>query len=378
MRHSPQKNWFSALLALLFALLLFFNANAQRSTENVTGTNTIYDEMLYNVPVQLTYDEDKYFVSGYEETVNVQLSSANRVQLNIEANEDTRSFQVVADLTKVPEGTSEVPLIVKGLRSAVTANIEPQRITVTIEKKVSKTFDVEVKVPASFEAEGYKVEKATVNPSKVTITTGEGTMEAIDRVIAPLSDEQQSLQTVKQKVNVQALDAQGQVLSIANPIPQVEVTLQLSLPSKEVPLDITPTGSIAVDVLRYTFALSQTRVEISGAKSAIEGIHKVEVPLDVSNIRSSTKRTLTIPVTGRYTVNPKTVEVTIQPVFRTTSSSHSQSTSTIENTIPSMIFSSEPPASTVESSSITEPSTTSEETMESSESSIEETDATEN
>ena len=51
----------------------------------------------------------------------------------MESNADTRNFQVVADLTKLPLGTSEVPLTV-GLSSAVTAEIEPKTVTVTIEK----------------------------------------------------------------------------------------------------------------------------------------------------------------------------------------------------------------------------------------------------
>lgn len=56
----------------------------------------------------------------------------------MESNADTRNFQVVADLTKLPLGTSEVPLTVRGLSSAVTAEIEPKTVTVTIEKRVTK------------------------------------------------------------------------------------------------------------------------------------------------------------------------------------------------------------------------------------------------
>ncbi|MHC5215442.1 CdaR family protein [Enterococcus sp. LJL128] len=315
MKKASQSNWFSGLLALLFALLLFFNANSDGNSGNTVTTSQVYDEMLYSIPIQLNYDQDQYFVSGYEDTVTVHLSSANRIQLNLEANEDTRKFQVVADLTNVSVGTSEVPLRVTGLSSAVTANIEPATITVTIEKKVTKSFDVEAQIPDSFNAEGYKVESIAVSPKKVEITTGEETMAEIAKVVAPLSSVTQSSDTIKQTVNVQALDSRGQVLSIENPAPQVKVTVQLSLPKKEAALRVVSTGSPPADVSGYTFDVSEQMVEISGSNSVLETIDTLEVPVDVTGISTSVKQTVGIPANGDYTVSPTKIEVTINPVY---------------------------------------------------------------
>ncbi|MEI5994956.1 YbbR-like domain-containing protein [Candidatus Enterococcus mansonii] len=323
MKKASQKNWFSGLLALLFALLLFFNANSSGNVGSVVSTSQIYDEMLYNVPVQLDYDQDKYFVSGYEEAVNVQLSSANRIQLDLETNEDTRNFQIVADLRKTPLGTSEIQLRVKGLSTAVTAEIEPKTITVTIEKKVTKSFDVQAQLPETIETEGYQIDKLDVSPKTVEITTGEETAKAIDRVVAPLSNVNQSVDKIKQTVNVQALDAKGQILSIENPAPQVKVVVDLTLPSKEVGLTINQTGSPPTNIEHYTFSLSEQKAEIKGPKSTLDKIDTIEVPVDVSNIRSSTKQTIKIPASAEYIVTPKEVEVTIVPIFTGTNQSFS-------------------------------------------------------
>lgn len=324
MKKPSQSNWFSGLLALLFALLLFFNANAQGNMSAMVSTNQVYDEMLYNIPVQVKYDQDKYFVSGYEETINVHLSSANRIQLKLESNEDTRNFQVVADVTKTPLGTSEIQLRVKGLSTAVTAEIEPKTITVTVEKKVTKSFDVQAQLPESIEAEGYKVEEINVNPKTVKITTGEETAKAIDRVIAPLSNVKQSVDAIKQTVNVQALDNKGQILSIENPAPQVKVIVDLSLPAKEVGLTISPTGSMPANVDHYTFNLSVQKAEIRGSKSILESIDTIELPVDVSNIKTVTKQTVNIPTNAEYIVSPEEVEVTINPIFTGTNNSFSE------------------------------------------------------
>ncbi len=369
MKKPSQSNWFSSLLALLFALLLFFNANASGSMSNVSGTNQIYDEMLYNIPVQVEYDQDKYFVSGYEETVNVHLSSANRIQLNLESNEDTRNFQVVADLTKTPLGTSEIQLRVKGLSTAVTAEIEPKTITVTVEKKVTKSFSVEAQIPETIEAEGYKVGKVAVSPKTVEITTGEETAKAINHVVAPLSNVKQSVDTIKQTVNVQALDSKGQVLSIENPAPQVKVVVDLSLPSKEVGLTISATGSPPSSVEHYTFTLSEQKVEIRGTKSVLDAINTIELPVDVSNIKSSMKKTIKIPTNADYIVSPEEVEVTINPVFVKTNTSFSETsggqsstTASSSQMIPNPLPSSESPASSSSTSS-TSSSTSTESTV---------------
>ncbi|BDQ51096.1 hypothetical protein EfsSVR2281_29070 [Enterococcus faecalis] len=92
MRKASQKSWFNGLLSLLFALLLFFNANATGNNPSNSGSSQTYSETLNNIPVQVQYDKDKYYVSGFEESVNVHLRSANRIQLNMESNADTRNF----------------------------------------------------------------------------------------------------------------------------------------------------------------------------------------------------------------------------------------------------------------------------------------------
>lgn len=323
MKKAYQSNWFSGLLALLFALLLFFNANSEGNSGNTATTSQIYDEMIYNVPVQLKYDEEQYFVSGYEDTVAVHLSSANRIQLNLETNEDTRNFQVVADLTNTSVGTTEVPLQVTSLSSAVTAELETKTITVTIEKKATKKFEVEAKIPDSFDAEGYKVDTVSISPKNVEITTGEETMAEIAQVVAPLTNVNQLTDTINQTVNVQALDSKGQVLSIENPAPQVKVTVKLSLPKKEVALRFIASGTPPSDVNSFSFDAETNVVEISGSNSVLETIDTIEVPIDVSNIRTSIKQTITIPSTGEYTVEPSQVEVTINPVYSRSGTSES-------------------------------------------------------
>ena len=186
------------LISLLFSLILFFNVNSSNFSRLISS-DTNYEESIHNVPINVVYDSDDYFVHGFSSNVTVKLSGANRIQLNREIDPDTRNFSVVADLSKLGSGTHEVRLKTKNLSSSLFATIEPETISVTIEKKVKKKFDVSPILSSTTSNNGLKVGELSTQPEKVEITTGETTMKEIDRVVASvdsskLSSDQESIQ----------------------------------------------------------------------------------------------------------------------------------------------------------------------------------------
>ena len=199
MRKASQKSWFNGLLSLLFALLLFFNANATGNNPSNSGSSQTYSETLNNIPVQVQYDKDKYYVSGFEESVNVHLRSANRIQLNMESNADTR-----------------------------------------------------------------------------------------------------------------------------NPAPQVKVTVGLTAPTKDVPLNVSMTGTPPAGIAHYNYSLSTYQVRVSGPQSILDTLESIEVPVDISDIRKETKQSVTIPVNGEYVDE---VDVSLSPVYNQQQSSNTNETS---------------------------------------------------
>ena len=79
-------------------------------------------------------------------------------------------------------------------------------------------------------------------------------------MIAPVSSAKQTIDTIKQTVNVQALDAKGQVLSIENPAPQVKVTVGLTAPTKDVPLNVSMTGTPPLGSLITIIVYQRTKL----------------------------------------------------------------------------------------------------------------------
>lgn len=319
------------LLALACSLVLFLNVNNDSYKGGFASNAESYEETAENVPVNLIYDTDKYYVHGYEAAVKVDLTSVNRVQLDAETNEDTRGFKVTADLSDLGVGTHEVKLRARNLRSAVTASIKPKTITVTIEKLVTKSMEVKPVISSSVLADGFKLGDVSVNPKKVTITTGEDTLQQIDRLIATVNPAEPAKEDFVETANVEAVDSSGEALSMIADPQKVRVSVKVTAPKKEVSLKAVQQGTAATGVSSYEISLAEDTATISGAQSVLDKIDSISIPVDITGVTVATTKQVEIP-TDDYTANPKVVRVTIRPVFSTESStSTSNSGSTTNN-----------------------------------------------
>lgn len=310
-------------VALLFSIILYFNANGQTMQNTLSG-NESYSQTASDVSIQLLYDTDKYYIHGYENTTTVKLASANRIQLMAEANEDTRTFRVTADLAHLGEGTHEVPLKIKNLSSAVTAKLQPETITVTIEKKVTKDFEVKAILPTETTPSGYNLTETTVDPTKVTITTGDKTLAEIHQVVAKVNPSMITDDGVNSNVSVQALNSAGEPLSIVSDPVQVNVTSDAIKPKKTVSLYGIQQGTKSEGIKNYNFKFSELEAEVTGTTEQLAQLgDSIAVPIDISGITHRTTRTIQIPVEQGMSVSPKSVKVEITPVLESTTSDSS-------------------------------------------------------
>lgn len=310
-------------VALLFSIILYFNANGQ-TIQNTLSGNESYSQTASDVSIQLLYDTDKYYIHGYENTTTVKLASANRIQLMAEANEDTRTFRVTADLAHLGEGTHEVPLKIKNLSSAVTAKLQPETITVTIEKKVTKDFEVKAILPTETTPSGYNLTETTVDPTKVTITTGDKTLAEIHQVVAKVNPSMITDDGVNSNVSVQALNSAGEPLSIVSDPVQVNVTSDAIKPKKTVNLYGIQQGTKGEGIKNYNFKFSELEAEVTGTTEQLAQIgDSIAVPIDISGITHRTTRTIQIPIEQGMSVSPKSVKVEITPVLESTTSDSS-------------------------------------------------------
>jgi YbbR domain-containing protein len=216
-------------LSIFLALLLFFYAtttnykNSESSASN--NESETYIHTLSGVPIDIEYDTNKYFISGFSSTVAVELRGSNRVLLQRESDESTRTFQVIADLRELTDGTQTVTLQLANLPPGVSATLAPDAITVKIGKKVSQSLAVEGVIYSNQLASGYSVSKVTVDVSSVKVTTDEENMAKIDHVEAVAVDISNLDSNYSGTAKLQAVDSDGNALPVV--LSETEANIQV-------------------------------------------------------------------------------------------------------------------------------------------------------
>lgn len=228
-----RRNSVYIISSIFFSLVLFVYATTSSFQNNTNArqvTSETYTNTVMNVPIDMKYDSDEYFISGFTSEVSVDLSGSNRVILNSEMQESTRSFKVSADLTNVNSGTVEIPLKIENLPSGLTAVVKPSKISVTIGKKTSKDFEVKSVIDPDQLESGVEIDFVSLSQSTVTVTSDKDTIDRIDHVEAVLPDGEKISSNFSGKVSLQAVDANGEVLpSIITP---TEVTMKVTVKSQ--------------------------------------------------------------------------------------------------------------------------------------------------
>ncbi|MBY5034937.1 hypothetical protein K6V78_07705 [Streptococcus gallolyticus] len=206
-------------LATLVAVFLFVYAtttnykNARITSAAGTATET-YSYSVTDVTVSVKYNKQKYFVTGIAPSITVELIGSNKVALQKEVDEATRSFEVTADLRDLDPGTHSVQLQISSLPSGINATIVPTSFNVKIGNRTSKTFPIEGKITQSQLASGYVVSKIVLGDNSVKVTSDEDTIHSIDHVEAVVPDASKLADSYTGTATLQAVDAEGNILPV--------------------------------------------------------------------------------------------------------------------------------------------------------------------
>ena len=298
------------LVALFFAVVLFFTAwsgNTQNKNNSSSASNT-FTQTVESVPVDIKYDSDKYFISGYSYDAEVYLTATTQLALTTETSSDTRHFKLVADLSNLGQGTSRVPIQVKDLPAGMSAQVSPSTLTATIGKKASKTFDVVANITSDKLANGYEV---SLDATKVEVTSSEDIINQIDHVQAVLEGDSNLSEDYDGNLVLQAVSTNGTVLASSMSPAKVHAKISLRKLSKSVPVKVELTGDKASNVSSISYSFNRGHVTIVGSQEAMDKIDSITVPVDISQVTKDTSKTIDLKAEG-VTVQPGTVKVNLK------------------------------------------------------------------
>ncbi|MFC4354816.1 YbbR-like domain-containing protein [Chryseomicrobium palamuruense] len=282
--------WFLRIISLLFAVLLFITVQNELEGNQINTVGTSV-ESIPNVPVEVYYDDDNLIVTGAPETVTLYIEGPSNIVLSAQTMQDFTAF---IDLSNLPLGEHEVEIQFENLSNRLDIRTDPQTVTVNIEELITEEFTVEPDMNERLLADNYVVKSTNVEPNRVTVTGARSIVEAISFVKATVSGEQGINESFEQQASVRVLDRDLNKLDVIIEPQEVTVSVEIEQYNKEIPVRLEQQGTPADDVTIDGVSTSVTNIRVYGARSAIDALEELEVPVDVSEIRES--GTVQVPI----------------------------------------------------------------------------------
>lgn len=276
-----------SIVALLLALFMFVNANNVFEDMNLFSDDGAAEndtQFVEGVPVEVLYDEESYYVSGVPQEVTVELGGANS---NVKRLQATRNFEVILDLRNREPGEHEVFFTVNGLPENVAGTVQPETANVTIQNLVSQTFEVQAEVSEGRIGSSYQLGSVSVEPSTVTVSGGESTMNRIQYVRAMMPDTSSITEERVEEAEVSVFDAQYNKLDVSIEPSAVRIEIDVEELSKEVPVNLETTGDAADGRTLSEVELNHDTIEIYGDSETLNSISSVNAEVDVGGMSSS-------------------------------------------------------------------------------------------
>ncbi|GGH88934.1 YbbR domain-containing protein [Pullulanibacillus pueri] len=314
-----RNTWFIKIISLLIAIALFSIVTSEDHDSN-NNSNIISngnDTQTINEDLSANYNDDKYIVLGLPSSVQVRLRGPSEIITNAKLQRTHKAF---VDLKNKKPGRYEVPIQTSGFSSSLDVEVIPSTVTVTIQKKLTKTFPVSVDLLNRANiADGYSVGDYEVSPETVSVTGAEEIVNQIAFVkgVIDLKDVSKS---VDETVPLNAYDKNGNQLTVDIKPATAKVKIPIENPSKEVPISVIPKGEPSDGYAIESMDVAQDSVKVFGEKDTLDGlseIKQIEVPVD--GLRKTETVQVDVPVPkDAERVEPDKIDVTVHVGKETT------------------------------------------------------------
>ena len=284
-------NWAYRLLSLFFAILLFLYVGGTQmgsSTQDSESSNstqlTSNKSKTFSVPLSLTVNSNKYFVTGYPEKVKIHLSGPSAL---VTTTANTQNFKVYADLSKLGVGSHTVRIQQEGLNNDLRYRFEPAKIKVNIQPRKTVSYPLQVKYSKRNVASGYQAGNATADVKTVKITGASDQINRIHSVVAQLNVPQNAKSSINSQAIIEAVDADQNTVNVVITPATADVTLPITPGnSKELPVKLEAKG-ITDDNESFTLTSATKRVRVFGTKAQLKKLSSVEVEVDTSDVKNT-------------------------------------------------------------------------------------------
>ncbi|AFT81350.1 hypothetical protein FE407_02150 [Leuconostoc carnosum] len=330
MKQFGQSKIVNLVISLIIAILLSTYVLSTKSTVSTTNGSNNFSTLVpekkatLNVGLNLQFDKDKYVVINAPETVKVGIEGSVAL---VSAAQSRNDIQASADLRGLTPGKHTVDVALRGVNASLTSTINPQKITVTIAEKTSRTFPIKVNYASSKIASGYTASEPTADPKAITVTGPKANIDAVTSIVAQLDLQSGTKETLTQAVKLVAVDKNGEAVEVKLNHDSANVTLNIAPEdSKKVTLTANVVNGDSDD---YRISFDPKTVTAYGSSDILNAMDSIKVPVDVANINDKETIKVALPnIDGIVHYNTANVSATVTPRNdNNTSSTSSSSTS---------------------------------------------------
>lgn len=299
---------------MIFACFLFgyVTTDTGANTNGAANKATLSTQKSATVTVPLKVNvSSKYFVEGYPENVKVKINGPAAL---VQTAENTKNFQAYADLEGLKPGKHTVKLKVSGVSHELSANVQPEKVTVTISKKATATFPIQVRFDSTLIGNGYAAGIASSNYSRAKVIGSRSSINAVTNVVANVSLPEGVQHSVTQNVTLEALDENGKPLNVVIEPTTVKATVPIyaATATKKVNVHLVASGG-GDNTKNYSLSTDTKTVTVTGTKQALNRLQSLNVAVPVNGVTSNTTKTVPIDTiqNGIIAVSPSSINVQI-------------------------------------------------------------------
>ncbi len=266
----------SVLVAIIVWMLIINIEDPYKEKTFTVTVETINEEALSSV--NMVYE----IIEG--STAQVRVRGKKSVVDKLQT-EDIRATADLSDLSAV-NAVAIVPTLEKNVSSEPILECD-QVLKVALEEMSSKQVKVTVVTEGTPDA-GFSIGDCTARPNMVEVTGGRSAINKIDSVRVTVNVNGASEDFVK-RLKPTAYDANGEEVvssTLSYSSPKIRATIQL-LKTKSIPVNIKIKGKPAQGYEFIKAACLPERIEVAGPDKVLNTIDEVEIPIDITGMKSS-------------------------------------------------------------------------------------------
>jgi YbbR domain-containing protein len=297
------------IISLIFALITFYAIDKKHISLIDNSA-----EVLYNQKVNVNYNEALYVVEGVPDEVDVTLVGR---KMDVYLAKQYPLNGVTLDLTGYTPGNYSVGFKYEQAVSSVEYKVDPSSVNIRIYDKISITKEVSSDVIHRDDLDSkLNIDSIVLDRDDVIVKGASHRLEKVASVkaivdINKMTNIKEGTLTMEE-IPLIAYDDEGNKIDVEIVPANVNATIKISSPKKEIPVVLSIEGELdGVAIKKITPSVE--KVTVYGKQEAIDAIDSLPVSVDVTGLKEDKSYSINlVKPTGIREISSKTITVKVE------------------------------------------------------------------